>query len=82
MISQNSLVERDGFSACKKRSLRARQYKRLYVACLTVFVVVATVERLLPVQWRSRAAKGSQIMDQAREQAGTFVPYLFMNSCL
>lgn len=75
------MINHDNYAVCKTRNQKARQYRRLYVACFIVFFVIATIERILPKAWRyqSAVAKGSSIMEQAKEQAGTFVPYLFMN---
>lgn len=75
------MINHDNYAVCKTRHEKARQYRRLYMACFIIFLVIATVERVLPKQWRSKTAvdNGSSIMEQAREQAGTFVPYLFMN---
>jgi hypothetical protein len=75
------MINHDDNAVCKTRNQKARQYRRLYVACFIIFLVMATVERLLPKAWRYQAAveKDSSIIEQAKEQAGTFVPYLFMN---
>jgi|GEM_PF-4061599 len=76
------MINRDNHTVCNARNHKARQYRRLYLSCLMVFFVITLFERLLPQQWRFRrveAAKGKSIVEDAKEQAGTFVPYLFMN---
>ena len=76
------LTERDGDIACGSRNDKARQYQRLYMACFIIFLVIIALDRILPRQWRFRQRVGptrKSVIEDAREQAGEFMPYLFMN---
>ncbi len=61
---------------------KGRQYRRFYVCCFAIFLVITLVERLLPQRWRYRQngyVKGKSIINEVREQTNTFVPILLMN---
>ncbi|MCY4358599.1 MAG: hypothetical protein OXD01_13885 [Gammaproteobacteria bacterium] len=76
------LIDKDSHMACSLRNDKARQYRRLYIACFIIFLVITALDRMLPAQWRFRSANttaGRSVIEDAREQAGMFVPYLFMN---
>jgi len=80
------MIDKAGHAETRLRDEKARQYKRLYFSCFIVFLVVTAIDRILPGQWRFRhaetdaaAAERKSIVEEAREQAGVFVPYLFMN---
>lgn len=57
------------------------EFKLMFVLTFTVFLVAATVGRLLPEGWRPlRRGPGSHrsIVGEARAAAGTCVPFVFM----
>ena len=80
------MIDKAGHAETRLRDVKARQYQRLYFSCFIVFLVVTAIDRILPGQWRFRHAESDaatadrkSIVEEAREQAGVFVPYLFMN---
>ena len=74
------MIDKDHQIAGHARNVKARQYRRLYNACFVVFLVIVMFERLLPAQWRFRKTmQQKSLVEEAKEQAGMFVPYLFMN---
>lgn len=56
-------------------------FRLIFTAIFLVFLVVTTVARLLPRQWRlDRGAAGPRrsIIGEARAAANTFAPFAFM----
>lgn len=76
----SQMIEKTSHAVPSMRDEKVRQYRRLYVSCFIVFLIVTAIDRLLPRQWRFRhSAESKSIVEEAREQSGDFVPYLFMN---
>lgn len=60
----------------------AGQYRRVYITCFIIFLFITLLGRMLPQQWRvwqTEPGVRKSILQETREQAGTFVPYVFMN---
>lgn len=74
------MIGKTSHEVLNARDVKVRQYRRLYVSCFIVFFIVTAIDRLLPRQWRFRhSASRKSIVEEAKEQSGNFVPYLFMN---
>ena len=76
------MIDKANHAAGSARDEKARQYRRLYISCFLVFLVITLIDRALPAQWQYRQAdmiERKSIVEEARERAGMFVPYLFMN---
>mgnify|MGYP006297995067 CR=1 FL=1 len=58
----------------------ARQYRRMFVLCFSVFLVVALVSRLLPRRMRPLQGTGERrsVIAEARAAANAAVPFVFM----
>lgn len=59
-----------------------KQYRRIYLACFPLFLVVAIITRLLPPAWRPfpRApGRRRSILAEAREAAHSTIPHAFMH---
>lgn len=69
-------------AVCTARRGKARQYRRLYASCFLVFLIITVIERILPQQLRFRQVSSTtrkSIIEETKEQTGSFVPFLFMN---
>lgn len=76
MIGKHSQTE------SKTQSDRIRQHRRLYAACFLIFLITTLIERVLPGKWRFRQtefAHRKSIIEEAKEQASRFMPFLYMN---
>ncbi len=75
------MIDKRSQALCSVRDGKTRQYKRLYYCCFIVFLVANLIDRILPRQWRfrdSESAHRMSVVEEAKEQASMFVPYLFM----
>jgi len=69
-------------AACTTDRNDAMQYRCVYVTFFSIFLILTLIGRVIPQQWR--VVQGEQvarksIIQESREQAGTFVPFVFMN---
>ena len=55
-----------------------REYLFYYVATYPVFLLIATLSRLLPRAWRPFASGGRSVFGDARAAAHTVLPCVFM----
>jgi hypothetical protein len=59
-----------------------RQYRRIYLSCFPLFLVIAITARLLPPAWRPfprGPERRRSIFAEAREAARSTIPYMFMH---
>jgi light-harvesting complex 1 beta chain len=59
----------------------ARQFHRIFMASFVVFLVVASIARLLPRglrPWSSAGQARRSVIDEARAAANRFLPFAFM----
>ncbi len=65
-------------SLSKFKRTESLEFRLIFVAAFAVFLVTATVERLLPLSWFKRGAARKSIVEQAKEAANTCAAYAFM----
>ncbi len=65
-------------SLSKFKRTESLEFRLIFVAAFAVFLVAATVERLLPLSWFTRGAARKSIVEQAKEAANTCAAYAFM----
>lgn len=68
-------------SQSKFKRTESIEFRLIFIAAFAVFLVTATVERILPVHWlRKRADRSPRksIFEQAKEAANTCAAYAFM----
>jgi hypothetical protein len=53
------------------------EFRLIFAATFTVFLVAAMVARILPWQWQQQRA-GSSVFAEAKAAASTIVPFAFM----
>lgn len=68
-------------SQSKFKRTESIEFRLIFIAAFAVFLVAATVERILPMRWlRKRADRSPRksIFEQAKEAANTCAAYAFM----
>ena len=78
-MSAHTAPATDQWSA---RQSEERQYRRLYLASLPLFLVIATVMRLVPglgTPFRAAAGARKSIFAEAREAAHVTIGFAFMH---
>ncbi|MCB1669683.1 MAG: hypothetical protein R3F41_08605 [Gammaproteobacteria bacterium] len=76
------MIDKNDKSVFTAHNERTRKYRRFYIPCFFVFLIATVINRLVPWHWHfghSSSAGRKTILQEAREQAGTFVPYMFIN---
>jgi light-harvesting complex 1 beta chain len=74
-------LHRQTGSATRVKKQESYEFRLIFVVSFMIFLVAATVGRLLPTQWRAYAPGPSgykSIIGEARAAANTFVPIVFM----
>jgi hypothetical protein len=59
----------------------ARQFRRIFVVSVGLFLVVGAFARLLPRNlrpWRSARAQSGSLVSEAKSAANRFIPFAFM----
>lgn len=62
----------------KFKRAESLEFRLIFIAAFAVFLVTATVERLLPITWFKAGRKRQSIIEQAKEAANTCAAYAFM----
>ncbi len=65
-------------SLSKFKRTESLEFRLIFAAAFAVFLVAATVERLLPLGWFKRGQSRKSIIEQAKEAANTCAAYAFM----
>lgn len=66
-------------SLSKIKRAESIEFRLIFIAAFAVFLVAATVERLLPTSWFKRnASRRESIFKQAKDAANTCAAYAFM----
>ena len=75
------LDKQAGTAARRTDMADAIQYRVIYAVCFAVFLVAASIERLMPWTWHAHrsASRRPSILEQAGEAAGTCTTYAFMS---
>ncbi len=69
-----------GIAARRTDMADAIQYRVIYAVCFAVFLVAASIARLMPWTWVGRrSARRPSILEQAGEAAGTCTTYACMS---
>lgn len=65
-------------SLSKFKRTESVEFRLIFAAAFAVFLIAATVERMLPLGWLKRGQSRKSIIEQAKEAANTCAAYAFM----